>query len=82
MKSSFVHGVSGAIIAAGLLFAGAVAHADANSARAECQAEATAAGVQDPAEVNQYIAECMQAKAGGDETGSGDQAGSTEQPAK
>lgn len=82
MKSTFARGVSGAVLAAGLLFAGAVAYADASQDQAECQAEATGAGVQDPAEVNQYIAECMQAKAGGDQTGSGDETTSDQEQAK
>jgi uncharacterized protein involved in outer membrane biogenesis len=69
MKTSISRGMSAAILATGLLLVGATAQADEDQLRAQCQAEATAAGIQDPAAVNQYIEDCMQAQSNGESSG-------------
>jgi hypothetical protein len=82
MKTSFSHGMSAAILAAGLLFAGTAAHADEDQARAQCQAEATAAGIQDPAAVNQYVEDCLKGETSGDAGSEGQPAESEQAPAQ
>ena len=61
MKSKFARGLAMAVLAGGMLAALPIAHADTDDIRAQCQTDAQAAGIQDPAELQAYIEQCIQA---------------------
>lgn len=64
MKSTFVRGLAIAVMTGGLLASLPAARADTDEVRAQCQADAQAAGIEDPAELQAYIEQCIQAATG------------------
>jgi hypothetical protein len=64
MKSTFVRGLAVAVMTGGLLASLPAARADTDEVRAQCQADAQAAGIEDPAELQAYIEQCIQAASG------------------
>lgn len=64
MKFTFVRGLAVAVLTGGLLASLPAARADTDEVRAQCQAEAQAAGIENPAELQAYIEQCIQAASG------------------
>jgi hypothetical protein len=77
MKSTSVRGLVMAVVAAGVLATLPIARADTDEIRTQCQADAQAAGIQDPSELQAYIEECMKAASGETEGESTDAAPSS-----